>query len=125
MVASEETLRASLFEAERKTAEVLIADWDNKPVGFALFFQNYSTFLAQPGIYLEDLYVTPALRSNGIGEAMLSHIAKIAIERKCGRFEWSVLDWNEHAIRFYKKLGAVPMSDWTMFRLSGDALLKL
>lgn len=125
VVATEATLRHTLFDTERKTAEVLIGEFENKPVAFALFFQNYSTFLGQPGIYLEDLYVTPAMRSKGFGEAMLAHIANLAVQRNCGRFEWSVLDWNEHAIRFYKKLGANPQSDWTQYRLTGDALKNL
>jgi GNAT superfamily N-acetyltransferase len=125
VVATESSLKETLFQTERKTAEVLIAEWDQKPVGFALFFHNFSTFLGRPGIYLEDLYITPSMRSKGIGEAMLSHIAQIAVDRKCGRLEWSVLDWNENAIRFYQRLGATPMSDWTQYRLTGQALQKL
>ncbi len=125
VTATEKALRNSLFGADSKSAEVLIGEAENQAVCFALFFHNYSTFLGQSGIYLEDLYVTPAQRSKGFGEAMLSHIAKLAVERNCGRFEWSVLDWNEDAIRFYKKLGAKPLRDWTNFRLTGDDLIKL
>ena len=125
VVATEEILEKSLFGSEFNSAEVLIGETSLQPVCFALFFHNYSTFLGQSGIYLEDLYVTPAYRSKGFGEAMLSYIAQLAVERNCGRFEWSVLDWNEDAIRFYKKLGAKPMSDWTTFRLIGDELFNL
>jgi GNAT superfamily N-acetyltransferase len=94
-------------------------------VGFALFFQNYSTFLGKPGIYLEDLFVEPACRGQGLGKQLLQAIAKLAVERGCGRFEWAVLDWNEPAIGFYKSLGATPMADWTVMRLTGEALKKL
>ena len=125
VVANEAQLESSLFGPNKGSTEVLIGEFEGRPVCFALYFQNYSTFLAQPGIYLEDLFVTPSMRSKGFGEAMLKRIAEIAVERNCGRFEWSVLDWNEHAIRFYKRLGAEPMSDWTVFRLTGRALLKL
>jgi GNAT superfamily N-acetyltransferase len=93
--------------------------------GFALFFPNYSTFLGQPGIYLEDLYVKPRLRGRGAGFALLSHLAKLAVERGCGRVEWEVLDWNEPSIEFYKRLGATPMTEWTRYRLTGEALAKL
>jgi GNAT superfamily N-acetyltransferase len=120
-VATEELLRETLF-GEKKFAEVVIAYSDNQPAGFALFFHNYSTFLARPGIYLEDLYVLPELRGTGIGKALLVHLAKIAKERNCGRLEWAVLDWNEPAIAFYKGLGAVPLDDWTVFRVTGEAL---
>ncbi|MCI0707506.1 MAG: GNAT family N-acetyltransferase [Ignavibacteriae bacterium] len=123
-VATEATLKESLFGA-RRYAEVVIARYDGTPAGFALFFHNYSTFLAKPGIYLEDLFVFPEFRSRGIGKALLVHLAKLAKERNCGRFEWWVLDWNEPAIGFYKKLGAVPMSDWTVFRVTGEALDRL
>jgi GNAT superfamily N-acetyltransferase len=122
--ATEESLKATLF-GERPAAEVLIARRDGEPAGFALYFQNYSTFLGKPGIYLEDLYVKPAQRGHGIGRALLTRIAALAVERGCGRFEWAVLDWNEPAIGFYRKLGARPLDDWTVFRLSGDALRKL
>ena len=106
-------------------AEVVIATFESEPAGFALFFHNFSTFLGRPGIYLEDLFVIPKLRGHGIGRVLLSHLAKIAVERGCGRFEWSVLDWNTHAIRFYERLGAIPMDEWTVFRVTGDALEEL
>jgi GNAT superfamily N-acetyltransferase len=124
VIATEEKLRATLF-GPRPAAEVLIGYDGSTPVGFALFFQNYSTFLAQPGIYLEDLFVVPEARGHGYGRQLLAHLARIAAERGCGRLEWSVLDWNQPAIGFYKKLGAVPMEDWTIFRLTGDALANL
>jgi len=123
-VATEATLRGTLFGHE-PSAEVLIARVDGTPAGFALFFHNYSTFLARRGLYLEDLFVSPAYRRRGIGRALLQRLAQIAVERDCGRFEWSVLDWNMSAIGFYKKLGAVPMDDWTIFRVSGAALHRL
>lgn len=123
VVATEEILRESLFE--RKAAEVIIGEFQNKPVCFALFFHNFSTFLGKPGIYLEDLYVQPEMRGKGIGNIMLSFLAKLAIERKCGRLEWWCLDWNESSIQFYKHLGAVPMDDWTVYRVDGEALNKL
>jgi GNAT superfamily N-acetyltransferase len=123
-VATDDRLRESLFGAQRH-AEVLMARLHNETVGFALFFHNYSTFRAQPGIYLEDLYVRPAYRGRGYGKALLSHIAQLAVQRGCGRFEWSVLDWNQRAIDFYKKLGAVPLNDWTMFRVTDAALVQL
>jgi len=119
--ATEEQLRATLFGA-RPAAEVVIGYADETPAAFALFFQNYSTFLAQPGIYLEDLFVVPEWRAHGFGRQLLAHLARTALERGCGRVEWAVLDWNEPAIGFYKKLGAVPMTDWTIFRIAGDAL---
>jgi len=124
VVATEERLRETLFGA-RPAAEVLLAMWDSECVGFVLFFPNYSTFLAQPGIYLEDLYVRPHLRGKGIGFALLQELARLAVERKCGRVEWAVLDWNAPSIAIYKRLGAVPMDEWTTFRLSGEALEKL
>jgi len=124
VVATESMLRQHLF-GPRPVAEVLIAELDTKAVGFALFFHNFSTFLGRPGIYLEDLYVQPHARGRGIGKAMLVRIGKLAVERGCGRVEWSVLDWNEPSIQFYRKLGAVPMSDWTVFRVTGDALIRL
>ncbi len=122
--ATEQTIRDTLFSA-RPDAEVLIATVDGAPAGFALFFHNYSTFLAQRGLYLEDLFVKPEYRGHGIGRALLERLAQIAVDRHCGRFEWSVLDWNEPAIGFYKKLGAVAMDEWTIFRVTGDALRKL
>lgn len=124
VVADEEAIRRTLF-GDRPAAEVMIAEYGGAPAGFALFFQNYSTFLARPGVYLEDLFVRPEMRGHGIGRKLLSKLAQIAVERGCGRFEWSVLDWNEPAIGFYKKLGAQPMDGWTIFRLSGDSLNEL
>lgn len=124
VTATEQTIRESLWGAH-PAAEVIIASVDTQPAGFALFFHNYSTFLAQQGLYLEDLFVKPAFRGRGVGRALLERLAAIAVERNCGRFEWSVLDWNEPAIGFYKKLGAVPMHEWTIFRVTGDALRKL
>lgn len=123
VVATEAKLHDTLF-GEKKYAEVIIGVEKGEPVGFALFFHNYSTFLGQPGIYLEDLFVKPEHRGKGYGKALLTHLAQLANERNCGRLEWSVLDWNEPAIGFYKKLGAIPMDGWTVFRLTGEALLK-
>jgi GNAT superfamily N-acetyltransferase len=124
VTATESALHATLF-GERPAAEILIARHAGEPAGFALFFPNYSTFLAKPGIYLEDLYVRSAMRGQGIGRALLAHIARLAVERGCGRFEWSVLDWNAPSIGFYRSLGAESQDDWTIFRLSGDALKAL
>ena len=124
VIATEAGLRETLFGA-RPSAEVVIAYAGNEPAGFALFFQNYSTFLGKPGLYLEDLFVAPEYRGRGYGKALLQHLATLAVERGCGRFEWSVLDWNEPAIGFYKKLGAQPMNAWTIFRVTGDALRQL
>jgi GNAT superfamily N-acetyltransferase len=124
VVATEESLRENLF-GERRYAEVLIAEHDGAPAGFALFFHNFSTFLGRPGIYLEDLYVKPEFRGAGIGRKLLGRLARLAKERDCGRLEWWVLDWNEPSIGFYKKLGAVPMDDWTVYRVSGAALEDL
>lgn len=124
VVADETKLAETLF-GERPFAEVIIAEWDGTPAGFALYFHNYSTFLAKPGIYLEDLFVRPAFRDKGIGKALLVALARVAVERGCGRLEWSVLDWNEPAIGFYKSLGAVPMDEWTVYRVTGDALAEL
>jgi GNAT superfamily N-acetyltransferase len=123
-VATEEDLRRTLFGA-RPYAEVLIARNADEPVGFALFFHSYSTFLAQPGIWLEDLFVLPAMRSRGIGKALLRAVAKIARERQCGRMEWSVLDWNEPAIAFYRRVGADIKPDWRICRLSAQGIDKL
>ena len=109
----------------RAFAEAVIARVGAEPVGFALWFHNYSTFAGRPGLYLEDLFVRPAFRGRGYGEALLRYLARITVERGCARFEWSVLDWNEPALAFYRKLGAVPMDDWTVQRVSGDALLAL
>ena len=124
VVASEDALREALFGG-RPDAEVILAYADGKPAGFALFFHNFSTFVGRRGLYLEDLFVKPEFRGEGIGKQLLTALARIAVERRCGRFEWSVLDWNELAIGFYKKLGAVPMDEWTIFRVSGGALEKL
>jgi GNAT superfamily N-acetyltransferase len=124
VTATEDQLRRTLF-GTRPAAEVLLAHWDRECAGFALFFPNYSTFLAQPGIYLEDLFVRPHLRGKGIGAALFTELARLAIERNCGRVEWSVLDWNAPSIGFYKKLGALPLDEWTIFRLCGEALTRL
>ncbi len=122
--ATEEGLRKTLF-GDRPAAEVLLARADGVWAGFCLFFQNYSTFLGKPGLYLEDLFVKPEFRGQGIGFVLLQELAKSAVARECGRVEWSVLDWNEPSIEFYKKLGAVPMDEWTTYRLTGEALLRL
>ncbi|MGC3981356.1 MAG: GNAT family N-acetyltransferase [Steroidobacteraceae bacterium] len=119
--ATEAALREHLFGA-RPYAEVLIAMMDQTPAGFALFFHNYSTFLTQPGLYLEDLYVREAWRGHGVGTALLQAVRRLAIERHCGRYEWSVLNWNRRAIEFYEKMGAKPMSEWMIYRLSGTQL---
>ncbi len=135
VVATEATLRTTLF-GPRPAAEVLIAELADHgdadplhsqpmPVGFALFFQSYSTFLAKPGLYLEDLFVRPAARGRGVGSALLAALAKIALERDYGRFEWSVLDWNEPALKVYRAVGAVPMSEWTVQRMTGAPLVAL
>ena len=123
VVADEPALRATLFGV-RPAAEVLIAELD-APVGFALFFQSYSTFLARPGLYLEDLYVQPPARGKGVGAALMSACARIAVQRNYGRFEWSVLDWNDPALRFYQSLGAKRMADWTVHRLVDHELFAL
>jgi len=124
VVADAKTLRQSLF-GERRVAEVVIAEYAGSAAGFALFFHNYSTFLGQSGIYLEDLYVLPELREKGIGRALLRFLGKLAVERGCGRLEWAVLDWNKPAIAFYQRLGARSLDDWTVFRLTGPTLVKL
>ena len=123
VVATEEILKESLFE--RKAAEVIIAEYKNEPVGFALFFHNFSTFLGKPGIYLEDLFVRPEMRGKGIGKTILAYLARLAIDRNCGRFEWWCLDWNESSIEFYKSIGAIPMDEWTVFRVHEEALTNL
>ncbi len=122
--ASEELLVPALF-GDHKYAEVLIAEVGGQTAAFALFFCNFSTFLSRPGIYLEDLFVRPHFRGMGIGRALLAKLASIAVERNFGRVEWSVLDWNESAIGFYKQMGAVAMDEWTVYRLTGDALKAL
>jgi GNAT superfamily N-acetyltransferase len=124
VVATEDLLREGLF-GERRVAEVVLAYLDAQPVGFALFFHNFSTFVGRAGIYLEDLFVEPAHRGKGVGKALLAYVASVAVERGCGRFEWAVLDWNTPAIDFYRSLGAVPLDDWTLFRLTGDALNRV
>lgn len=122
--ATEKNLQETLF-GERPFAEVIIGELNSKPIAFALFFHNYSSFNGKPGLYLEDLYVQPKFRGHGYGKIMLSYLANLAVQRNCGRFEWSVLDWNEPAIQFYKKIGAKPMSEWIIQRLDGNALEKL
>ncbi len=124
VVADEDQLRESLFGLH-PSAEVLLAYLGNDPAGFAVFFHNFSTFLGKPGIYLEDLFVEPSHRGKGIGKALLAHVAKLAMERGCARLSWAVLDWNQPSIDFYRSLGAVPLGDWTVFRLTGDALARL
>jgi GNAT superfamily N-acetyltransferase len=124
VVMTEDLLAAGLFGA-RPYAEVLLAVDEDRPVGFALFFHNFSTFLGRPGIYLEDLFVVPEERAGGIGRALLEHLARLAVDRGCGRLEWAVLDWNRDAIAFYERLGARPNSEWTVYRLTGEALATL
>ena len=124
VVLDERDLAAHLF-GPRPYCECLIAEDAGTPVGFALFFHNYSTFLAKPGVYLEDLFVLPEYRGRGHGKELFLAVAKLAVQRGCGRFEWAVLDWNEPAIGFYQALGAVSMGDWTVMRLTGDALTRL
>jgi len=123
VVATEESLRASLFGA-KPAAEVVIAYAGHEPIGFALFFHNYSTFLGRAGLYLEDLFVVPSWRGRGVGRKLLGHVASVAVERACGRMEWCVLDWNESAIAFYQKLGAHVLDDWRVCRLTGTALAR-
>ena len=124
VVATEDLVRRTLF-GPRRYAEVIIAEDEGRPIGFALFFHNYSTFLARPGIYLEDLFVIPEARGRGYGKALLARLAQIARERDCGRVEWACLDWNEPSIKFYEGLGAMMLRDWRMFRLTGRALEDL
>ena len=124
VVATEARIERALF-GEPPQAEAVVARVDGEPVGFALYFQTFSTFLARPGLYLEDLYVRPAHRGNGYGRRLLVHVARLAVDRGCGRFEWSVLDWNELAQTTYRRAGAAPMDEWTVWRLTGDALRKL
>jgi GNAT superfamily N-acetyltransferase len=116
-----ENLEQHLF-GSKPYAEAIIAEYEEKPVGFALFFHNYSTFLTQPGIYLEDLFVLPEYRRQGIGKALLTHLAKLAVSRDCGRLEWSVLDWNESAIAFYQNMGASILDEWRICRVHGESL---
>jgi GNAT superfamily N-acetyltransferase len=124
VVATEATLRQSLF-GDSPAAEVVIAYAGNKPAGFAIFFQSFSTFLGLPGLYLEDLFVLPEFRGHGIGRGLLVHLAGLAVDRGYGRMEWSVLDWNQLALGVYRKAGAIPMDEWTVHRLTGDALHRL
>jgi GNAT superfamily N-acetyltransferase len=124
VVATEAGVAAALF-GPRPFAEVVIAEAGDEPAGFALFFHNFSTFVGRPGIYLEDLYVRPAMRGRGVGARLLAHLAAVAVERGCGRLEWSVLDWNEPAIGFYRRLGARAMDQWTVFRVEGESLSRL
>jgi GNAT superfamily N-acetyltransferase len=124
VTATEDILRETLFGSAPK-AEVIISYFENSPVGFALFFHNFSTFLGKPGIYLEDLYVKPEVRGKGIGKKLLQHLAKLTLERDCGRLEWWVLDWNQQAIDFYRSIGAIAMDEWTVQRMTGDTLKKL
>ncbi|MDR5737848.1 MULTISPECIES: GNAT family N-acetyltransferase [unclassified Caballeronia] len=123
-VATENSLHDALFGA-RPAAEALVAEQASEVVGYALFFHNFSTFLARRGLYLEDLYVRPALRGSGLGTMMLKKLAAIAVQRECGRFEWSVLDWNQNAIDFYEKMGATVLPDWRVVRVTGDSLNRL
>lgn len=123
VVATEETLEEWLFDKEK--AEVLFAVVDEKEVGFALFFHNFSTFLGRAGIYLEDLYVEPAFRGQGIGKGLIKQLARIAVERGCGRLEWWCLDWNQSSIDFYRSLGAEAMDEWTVYRIAGETLTQL
>ncbi len=122
---TEARLRTALFGPQRYAEVAIAEDGTGLPLGFALFFHNFSTFLGLPGIYLEDLFVRPAHRSRGVGRALLQHLARLAHERGCGRLEWSVLDWNEPAIGFYRRLGARPNDEWTVYRLDGEALARL
>jgi len=123
VVATEELLMDSLFI--KNAAEVIIGEYRGQPIGFALFFHNFSTFLGRPGMYLEDLYIRPEMRGNGYGKLLLAYLAKLAKERNCGRFEWWCIDWNEPSINFYKSIGAVPMDEWTVYRITGDELDNL
>lgn len=124
VIASEALLHEALF-GPHASSEAVIAMAADEPVGFALWFHTFSTFLARRGLYLEDLFVVPAWRGKGVGRALLTHLARVAVARGCGRMEWAVLDWNEPAIRFYRSIGATPMDDWTVYRLTGDALAEL
>lgn len=123
VVNSEDLIKEYLFE--KKIAEVFFAIVDGKEIGFALYFHNYSTFVGRAGLYLEDLFIYPEYRGKGYGKAMLKRLAQIAVERNCGRLEWTCLNWNKPSIDFYLSLGAIPMSDWTVYRLAGDTLKKV
>jgi GNAT superfamily N-acetyltransferase len=124
VIATEDNIREHVF-GPNPVAEVLLAYWDSEPVGFALYLRNFSTFLGQAGLYLEDLFVEPPHRGKGIGKALLARLAKIALKRGYGRLEWAVLDWNTPSIEFYRSLGAVPLDEWKAYRLTGDALARL
>jgi GNAT superfamily N-acetyltransferase len=124
VIATESDIKHSLFGSD-STTRAVICNIDNKPVGFAVYFFNYSTWLGKHGLYLEDLYVSPEHRRSGAGKALLKHLAEIALSRNCGRFEWSVLDWNEPAIQFYHSIGAKPQDEWVGYRLTGKALEEL
>jgi len=124
VLVSEEDFRQNLF-GEKQYAEVVIGEYDSEPVGYALYFYNFSTFLGKPGLYLEDLYVKQEVRGKGFGKALLSYLARLAVDQKCGRFEWAVLDWNEPSINFYESLGALLLKEWIITRIKGDNLLKL
>ena len=124
VTATEADIARALF-ADPPRAEAVVARLDGEPVGFALFFHNFSTFVGRPGLYLEDLYVRPPHRGRGFGRRLLAHLARIAVERGCGRFEWSVLDWNAPAIAAYRRAGAVPLDEWTVYRLTAAALTRL
>ena len=124
VTATEADIRNALF-GERPVAEALLAYYKNEPVGFAVYFTSFSTFVGRPGIYLEDIYIKPDMRGKGFGRALLVYLARLARQRHCGRMEWSVLDWNEPAIKFYKNLGAQAMDEWTVYRLTGKALERL
>jgi GNAT superfamily N-acetyltransferase len=124
LTATEVDIRESLF-GERPAAECVLAFWESRPAGFAVYFHNYSTFLGRAGLYLEDLFVRPEYRGKGIGRALLLHLAGIAKDRKCGRLEWAVLDWNTPAIDFYRRLGAKPMDEWTVYRLDKKGIARL
>lgn len=124
VVATEDDIHRALFSS-RPVAEAVIGEYQGQPVAFALFFHNFSTFRGRPGLYLEDLYVTPEFRRRGLGRRLLIHLARLAVERRCGRMEWSVLDWNDPAIKAYRRIGAVPLDEWTVYRLTGDALERL
>ena len=122
--ATADTLRDNLF-GTNPAAEIIIGEHQEQTVGYALFFRSFSTFTGRPGLYLEDIYIKPDLRGRGFGKQMMTHIARLALERKCSRLEWSVLDWNTHSIAFYQSIGAIPLADWTVQRLAGQALVKL
>lgn len=123
VITTPEEIRETLFGAESKT-EALICEIDGATIGYAVFFTSYSTWLGRNGIYLEDLYISPGARGNGAGKALIKHIAQLAVQRGCGRLEWSVLDWNQPAIDFYLSIGAAPQSEWVRYRIDGEALLK-